>query len=212
MVEPLVWLLVVGLFLWFAIGKRYLTERRSRATESTPPMPKSTEPAKMASDTSKTTIAQAKLWLREHTAKGAQCPCCHQRVQFYKRTLTSTMAYTLIILERHFRTNSDWLHVPKYLSAVGAKEASRGGDYAKLRDWGLIEPKPGKRDDDSSRTGYWKITERGRAFVRGEIRVHKIIEMYNQKPTGRGVSDETVSIQEALGVNFDYSKLMAGDW
>ncbi len=174
-------------------------------------MAKGTAPAEMAWD-STTTIEQAKMWLRAHTGKGGQCPCCHQRVQFYRRTLTTSMAYALIVIDTHFRTSPEWLHVPQYLTEVGADEAARGGDYAKLKDWGFIEPQPGKRADDSSRTGFWRITESGKAFVRGEIRAPKIIEMYNQRPTGRSVSDETVSIQEALGTRFDYTKLMAGDW
>ncbi len=171
-----------------------------------------TATARMYGDPRQTTVAQAKVWLREHTKKGAECPCCRQRVQFYRRTLTSAMAHALIVIERHFRTNQDWLHVPKHLTAVGAKEASRGGDYAKLRDWDLIEPRPGERDDSSTRTGFWKITSKGVAFVRGEIRVPKIIEIYNQHPTGNDVGPGTISIQEALGTDFDYAKLMAGDW
>jgi hypothetical protein len=157
-----------------------------------------------------TTILEAKAWLKENTEKGAQCPCCHRRVQFYKRTLTSTMAFTLILIDKHFRENQDWLHVPQYLTAAGADEASRGGDYAKLKDWGLLQPKPGKRADNSTRTGLWRITEMGRAFVRGEIRVHRTIELYNQKPTGRDVGAETISIQDALGTRFDYAALMSG--
>jgi hypothetical protein len=50
----------------------------------------------------------------------------------------------------------------------------------------------------------------GRAFVRGEIRVHRTIELYNQKPTGRDVGAETISIQDALGTRFDYAALMSG--
>jgi len=172
-------------------------------------MRKNTSPAKMRWD-STTTIDQAKKWLKRNTSKGGQCPCCHQRVQFYKRTLTSAMAYALVVIERRFRTESDWLHVPQYLTAIGAAEASRGGDYAKLRDWGFIDPKPGKRDDESNRNGWWKITATGRAFARGEIRAPRRIEMYNQKPTRRDIGSETISIQEALGQRFDYGKLMAG--
>lgn len=157
-----------------------------------------------------TTVAQVKEWLLENARAGAQCPCCHQRVQFYKRTLTSTMCYALILIEQHFRTSTDWLHVPQYLTAAGADEAARGGDYAKLKDWGFIESKPSIRDDSSTRTGYWRITERGKAFVRGEIRVHKTVELYNQRRTKKDADPTTVSIQEALGTRFDYAALMAG--
>lgn len=171
---------------------------------------KSTAPIKMGQNDDTTTITQAKVWLSKYARKGAQCPCCEQRVQFYKRTLTSTMCYALILIDQHFRTSSEWLHVPQYLTAAGADEAARGGDYAKLKDWGFIEPKPAVREDSSTRTGYWRITDRGKAFVRGEIRVRKTVELYNQKRTRQDADPETVSIQEALGTRFDYAALMTG--
>jgi len=173
-----------------------------------------TAPAMMACDSSRTTIDAAKEWLRNHTAKGGECPCCRQRVQFYNRPLTSSMAYVLILIDRYCRSHTDWLHVPSHLSSLGVGEAARGGDWAKMVHWGLITREPGGvRRDKSSRTGFWRTTDLGHAFVAGTASVRKHVLMYNKKPLPKEEQDPNpplVSIRDSLGNRFDYEKLMAG--
>jgi hypothetical protein len=157
------------------------------------------------------TLAGAKQWLRDRVADGATCPCCTQFAKVYKRPITRSMAYSLILIDRHFQKDpvKAWLHVPSYLtrtSIVGA--AIRGGDWAKLVHWGLLEEKPEIRKDGSPRAGYYKITERGSAFARGEIRIPKFVFIYASRVLNRP-SPETISVQEALGAAFDYRALMA---
>lgn len=156
-------------------------------------------------------LEEAKAWLRERFEDGAQCPCCDQRVQLYKRPLTSSMMYVLVELHRYFSGShaEPWVHVGRYMSEKNVPEAIRGGDFAKMRFWGLIEEKPEIRDDGSPRAGYYRITDLGKRFVRGEVRVPAYVFLYNEKPVKREVT-ETVSIQEALGKKFNYRELMNG--
>jgi len=147
---------------------------------------------------------------------GVYCPCCSQLVKLYSREITSSMAYVAILLHRHFSdAHADaWLHVPEYLSnmsTVGA--AVRGGDWAKLRYWGIIEEKPpekllSKRADGSTRVGRYRMTPRGHSFCKGEIELPKSILIYNDKPLE--FSKDKASIQDCLGKSFDYEALMAG--
>ena len=46
------------------------------------------------------TLEQAKEWLRVRFNEGAECPCCLQHVKLYRRPITSSMAYVLILLHR----------------------------------------------------------------------------------------------------------------
>jgi hypothetical protein len=144
---------------------------------------------------------------------GVYCPCCAQLVKIYEREITGSMAYVAILIHRHFLHNNGegWLHVPEYLSnmsVIGA--AVRGGDWAKLRYWKVIEEKPEeKRKDGSPRVGFYRITPTGISFVKGEIKVPRSILIYNDKFIRYGKG--TVSIHDCLGKKFDYAALMAGN-
>lgn len=153
------------------------------------------------------TLGEAKAWLREAVKqKGAKCPCCRQFAKVYKRRITSSMAYALILVERYFRTTpdaADWLHVPSMLTANGLSRA----DEAKLVHWGLLEEKPEIRDDDSPRAGFYKITKLGIDFVHNRVRVPKFVFIYAGKKLDKSTV-ATVSIDEALTTRFNYRDLM----
>lgn len=139
---------------------------------------------------------------REH---GMTCPCCDQYIKIYYRKLNSAMAFSLILIDRYFKGEGaeEWLHVEHYLKANPRIDCH---DFPKLRFWGLLEVMKGQREDGSKRLGYYKITSRGRQFVRREISVPKkaIILIDN----AIGFSEEMTNIVEALGSKFDYQELM----
>lgn len=159
-------------------------------------------------DPKSTTLEEAKQWLRERFSDGAKCPCCDQFVKLYKRKLNSSMAHGLILIYKFFENNDDeWLHVPSYLSRISSSATVRGGDWSKLRYWGLIEGEKGTRDDGSERVGTYRITGRGKQFVLSQIHVPKHVYLYNQNPVSRD-DGETITIKEALGEKFNYAELM----
>jgi len=155
------------------------------------------------------TLEEAKKWLRERFEDGAECPCCKQYVKLYKRKLNSSMAYALVAIYKYFNANpnDEWLHVPSYLSRIMSSATIRGGDWSKLRYWKLIEAQKAIRDDGSERVGNYRITDEGKKFVQGLIRVPKHVYLYNQQPVKRR-DEETTSIQDALGQDFNYNELM----
>jgi hypothetical protein len=163
------------------------------------------------------TLEEAKELLRDKFEEGASCPCCGQNVKLYKRKLNSAMAYTLILLHRYFRDAraEKWLHVPSYLNSISLPprvSASIRGDWAKLRFWGFIQDMPGERADKSKRAGYWRITDVGRQFAKGEVLVPSHVYIYNQKPfeNRQRRHKKQISIYEALGERFSYEELMRG--
>lgn len=150
------------------------------------------------------TIWEGRQWLRPRLKHGTDCPLCQQRAQVYKRKLSSGMAWGLIMFYRHVDGDTDkWLHVPS------STDLSRlGGDWAKLKRWGLIEARGDVRDDGGKHSGWWRITEDGIAFVRGILSVPSHFTEYNGRVL-RLVEDKVTTIQKSLGSKFSYDELMS---
>lgn len=162
--------------------------------------------------TDNSTLHDTKQYLREHWDEGAECPACTQFVKIYRRKITSSMAYALILLYQYFENNpgQEWVHMNDYLNSIeGLPFPVKSGDNAKLRYWDLLEEKPEMRDDKSDRAGYWKITELGRQFVQGEVTVKSHVKVFNSKRYGDLIGEE-ITVHDALGSRFNYSELMQG--
>lgn len=163
--------------------------------------------------TKATTLEDAKKWLRARFGKGATCPCCRQYVKLYKRALSKSSAYVLLLMSCYFRGDSaeEWLHVPSYIAEMAGDNPRRAaavrGDWAKLKYWGLIEEKPDVRADGSPRVGYWKLTPLGRQFVNRQVMVPAYVYLYNGEPLQRTV-EEMITIDDALGTEFSYAEIM----
>lgn len=162
-------------------------------------------------------LEEAKVWLRERFGKGATCPCCNQFVKLYKRSFNYSMAVVLLLMERYYRrvgvSAEEWLHVPSYITEAVAYHprgavAIRGGDWAKMKYWGLIEEKPETRDDGSPRAGFWRMTPLGRQFATRATTVPSHVYVYNGELFQKIVEDQ-ITIDDALGTNFNYSEIMA---
>ena len=84
--------------------------------------------------------ARSEMLSKAHSKHGAHCPCCERFIKLYRRPLSASMARYLIVLAKKSGTGNPWLHVETDFRDVSIPSR---GDYAKLRYWGLIEPKPG---------------------------------------------------------------------
>jgi len=166
-------------------------------------------------DIQKTTLAEAQRWLMSHAEGGALCPTCTQHVQVHHREIHASMAKVLIILHRYFEKESDWLHVSGYLEELSKQlgVAIRGGDWVKLRHWGLIEEKPKAEQKGSpKKTGFWKVTSKGHAFTKLEVKVPRYVMVYNDRPLGFVPGCSEVSIVDCLRGEFSYVDLIAGKY
>lgn len=148
--------------------------------------------------------------------QGVECPCCGQLVKVYKRRLNTALAHALILISQRLPKREDevWFHVPTFLASQTSTATIRGGDWAKLVYWDLIEPMPAMRADGSKRSGYYRITTKGIQFAADKLTLPKYAYVYNQ--TLYGLSDggkypkESTTIKEALGAKFNYGELMGG--
>lgn len=148
------------------------------------------------------TIDEAKTFLRENWEKGIKCPCCGQMVKKYTRPLHYSMIICLIKLYKLVQARQDYYHVNDF----GA-DSTNGGDFAKLKYWGLIVEKPKDPQNKISRTsGFWTVTVKGKSFLLNRTTVARAIFIYNKKKIGE--SEQQVTAQEALGKKFNYSDLM----
>lgn len=129
---------------------------------------------------------------------GVHCPTCGQFAKVYKRNINSGMAQSLITMY-HAGAEHDFIYIP---DAVGARSREEG----KLRYWGLVEEATTPRPD-GGRAGWWKLTERGVLFVRGERTVMKYAHVFNNEVVG--YSGDQVGIRDALGKKFNYQELMS---
>lgn len=175
------------------------------------------KPADKTFDLTSTTLVEAQGYLmsKARGKDGSLCPCCRQLVKVVDRNIDSQMARALIILYRYFEKAPDFVHFATYLDELAQQvgAAIPGGQWAKLRFWGLIEEKPkNDKSDGAKRAGFWKITAKGISFVKMELKVPKYAMVYNEKCIGYAPGCVEVNIVDCLGRDFVYDELMAGKY
>lgn len=137
---------------------------------------------------------------------GCDCPTCGTFLKVYQRHITGAMVYALMLMDSE--PTGQWIYVPKLLSRkAGTTVAARGGDYAKLRYWSLIEPRPGKRDDGSVRQGWWRVTAAGHLFVQDAVRVPRWAIEFREAVLS--LEGARVGIRDCIGAAFDYQAILA---
>ncbi len=154
------------------------------------------------------TVEEAKVFLRERFHDGATCPVCLQHCQMYRRPITSSMAYALVLFYLAPKPADGYVHVEEYLKKQKCAASIRG-DFSKLRFWKLVEPKEGAKDDGNPSNGFYKITLKGQQFVENKIEVPRHVFLYNNK--AYAFSEEVIGVEKTLRDRFNYDKLMKGE-
>jgi hypothetical protein len=168
-----------------------LAEGRTRYT---PPVPDAPGPPPFPPswvNPKDVSLQDARDFLAVNQDEGVQCPCCNQTLKVYKRTIYSTTASWLQLLVAASCEGEDFVFVD--VKDIDA----RGGDYAKLRHWGLVRPSP-----TGSNSGWWKPTEAGVEFVKGSLEVPRDAFIVNN--TLVGFSEVYVTMSEALGQGLEF--------
>lgn len=145
---------------------------------------------------------RAQKYVAENLDRGVTCPCCNQLAKRYHRRIPGTALRMLIDFSRDKRPANQYVHCP---TRFGIRWKG-GGDWAKLRYWGLIEAMP--NDDAAKRaSGYWRITERGYEALRTNALVPTHVVLYDGKPQAFG--DRRERLYTLAKMSFDFSALMA---
>lgn len=151
-----------------------------------------------------TTIKDGKKFLRENWDEGAECPCCAQLVKLYKRKINARMCYGLVLLYKISGSEiENYIHVPTEFTKRKINHSNI--ELSKLQYWGLVTPRE-NTDKSKKDSGYWSVTQKGKDFIDKKISIPKYALIYNSRQWG--FSDELVSINDALGTNFDFQELM----
>ena len=129
------------------------------------------------------TIAQGREFVDVHRESGITCPLCEQKITAARPRPLSSFIKDLVIFANTEGDQEGWLKVHGLFS---------GGDYAKMKNWNFIE---------SGAAGLWRITDVGRAFLRGELKVREAAIIQGSKFirfTGREVTVKDLLSERAL--------------
>lgn len=136
---------------------------------------------------------------------GTTCPCCDKHGQIYTRKFNSYMAVTLIhIYNGTMHRPAEFIKINAYLLEHHKMTSS---DFWKCEWWGLIE-RIDKENDVKGKSGYGRLTQRGRMFAECKLVIPASAKEYNGKVME--FSQDTTDIVGALGKRFDYYELISG--
>ena len=144
--------------------------------------------------------AREEFWDGIRTSPGAQCPVCDRWGKMYARPFNRGMARTLIWVYQHARR--DYRH----LSTVAPRHILNDNQVGKLVFWEMAEGQPNKDDPSKKRSGWWRITEKGAAFIEGRITANSHVIEFCQEIYGWRA--DQVNMSHVLGRPFHYTELM----
>ena len=132
--------------------------------------------------------------------EGDTCPACGQRVKVNVYKFGAAHAKNLIWLYQNAR--EEFVHVP----TAGNRGVLTTNVVGKLVSWGLAERMPNIDDPTKNKTGYYRITKKGVAFLAGGITIPSRMMQYNGETVGFG--EEHTTMSEALKRKFNFEELM----
>lgn len=153
------------------------------------------------------TVAEVQAIMRPEvsSSSGMRCPCCRQYAKVYSRTITGQMVRGLFQIfhqrNRNLREDprNEWVYVPDVLDY-------RSLDTVKAQYWKLLQPEMTIRND-GGRSGYWRITSLGLAYLFDHVAVPKYARIYNGECLE--LVGPPVTVMTALGTKFNYDELMS---
>lgn len=157
------------------------------------------------------TIGEARDLMRPLLKKGVKCYCCGLRAQLYKRNLTSSMIYGLIMLYKEsarLYKSDGWaplIHIESFFKNAAVSSSMRA-DIAKLKLWGFLAAHTGEKEDGNPHNGLYWVTDKGSQFVLGKILVQKSVKIYNN--TFMGFDGAEIDIWGAIKNKFNYNEIM----
>lgn len=148
-------------------------------------------------DTKLVLLEDARAYVAAGRGRGCTCPSCGQNCKIYPRPLTSEMVGCLFQIIQWFVAENDWIEAKRL--------KKRGGDYAKLAYWKLIEFETAK-PSGGRQAGRVKPTKLGVQFALGMVSVPARMLVYNTNVIGAD-NEESVTARDVKG--FDYEGLFA---
>ncbi len=118
------------------------------------------------------------------------CPTCGQKINPHKERITPGLVKTLYKFAGSIsKKGVNKLHPRKELSLT----ISEYNNFQKLRYHGLVAK---VKEDGVFISGYWLLTTRGQAFLRGNLKIPSYVVIFNNRITER--SEEKISAHDVL--------------
>lgn len=149
-------------------------------------------------------LDDAREILKHRASEGEKCPVCTRNVKVYRRALTSVAARAVAALYEEHRLTFG--HMADVARKHLPDSASQGGYLVLGQHWDLIESEPLVRGE-VGRTGYWRVTDKGEAFLAMELSVPKYAHVF--KGGCLALDGPLITFRDALGERFDFRALMA---
>ena len=130
--------------------------------------------------------------------EGVICPCCECHDKIYDRRITVSGVRGVVSLYKWTARNGDGYH--HYKKFVRDSQ----GEFTRLRHIGLIERRP-KVKPAKKTSGMYRITSKGKSFIRGDISVPERMLLYHDELVGQ--YGEEKYITDVWPV-FNYRELM----
>lgn len=151
-------------------------------------------------------LKDMKDYVESNVNRGVICPCCENLVKVRKETMIARIAKAMVLMYKYTmerKPEDGWIH----LSSVFLKEYrqdSYGLSTTKAKYFGLIEPK--RNLNGSKVNGVWRLTDRGKEFVKGKITVPKSVIIFRDEIYG--YSEKVFRIEDAFGEMFSLDEVM----
>jgi hypothetical protein len=121
-----------------------------------------------------------KDYLKVLQGKGGNCPCCDRTGKYNAFSITKKNAQALIWIYYNGDEHG-WVNTANN----APRDFMRAKTFSNMRYWGLIEPYP--NDDKEKRgSGYWRITNKGIKYLKGEMPLPYKAYIYNRTLMGYG--------------------------
>jgi len=137
-------------------------------------------------------------WKTAIEGDGGICPCCDRSGKVYQLRLHQTFALGLRWIDVHGEEDG-WINVQNNAPRFMLKSKN----YGMLAHWGILE-------SFSMRSGIWRVTPKGKDFLRGLINLPSSVFIYDDKVWA--FSSEEVSFRGCFGTHFDFDEMMSAQF
>lgn len=134
-------------------------------------------------------------WAETISGEGGHCPVCDKFGKVYKYKLSQALALALKWIAEH-GDEEGWVDVQQR----GPRWMLRSKTYPLLTHWGFLESK-------GSRSGVWRPTPHGLAFIEGTLLAPSAVYVYDNSKWGS--DSESIAFRGCFGVKFDFDALMS---
>lgn len=143
------------------------------------------------------------------TVVNGRCPVCGQVCKVEIRRLSPHLAAGLVVLRAYRRDNPrlKWFHYEHLMRVFSKAPGPARGELAALRHWGLLRV----GSISGGPRGHYRITLKGKAFVRGLIRVPCAQRRVKGQPVE--LIGEMISLEEAMaGSRYSAEEILKADY